>query len=68
MYWEQGDERGPPELIPCPREVGAGERIRLAGRVCLLERHERAADLPVRCPASLVTMEANDRGDGGVAP
>jgi len=68
MYWEQGDERGEPELIPCPREIASGERIRLAGRICLLERHERGADQPVRCPATLVSMEALDRRDGGDEP
>ncbi len=51
------------DSVPCPSDLEDGERIRLAGRVCLRESGSAHRSLPVRCPPELV-----DRGEGGAGP
>jgi len=65
IYWEENDIRSPAQELPCPREIGPGERIRLTGRVCYRDTGDRERDVPVRCPARLVAREKADRLDAG---
>jgi hypothetical protein len=66
IYWEENDQRSALQELPCPREVGPNERIRLTGEVCYRDTGERERDVPVRCPARLVAREKADRLDAGL--
>ena len=66
VYWEDGDQRSEPLEVRCPRELESGERIRLAGQVCMREGAARERGVPVRCPTSLVALERADRLDAGL--
>jgi len=51
--------------VDCPREIVAGETIRLAGRVCFRESSDEARREPVRCPYQLLKIQdALETGEG----
>jgi hypothetical protein len=66
VFWEEGERRSEPQVVPCPRELEPGERIRLSDRVCIRESRDSTRDQPVRCPAKLVNRETADRIDAGL--
>lgn len=50
---------------PCPEQIASGERIRLAGKVCLREgAADPARDVPVLCPDHLLRLEHDERARG----
>ena len=51
-----GSERALGDPVDCPGDLEDGERIRLAGRVCLRESGNAHRSLPVRCPSQLVDV------------
>jgi hypothetical protein len=65
VYWVDGQQQSVTRTEPCPRELQAGERVRLAGRVCIRESDNHAREGPMRCPQPLVEAEAHDRLDAG---
>jgi hypothetical protein len=54
LYWTEGARRSPSSPVLCPREIGPGEQVRLAGSVCLREAASAARSVPIRCPLALV--------------
>jgi hypothetical protein len=68
LFWEEGEQRSEPQPTPCPREVQAGERIRLSDRVCMRESGDSSRQQPVRCPAVMVNRDKADRLDAGLDP
>jgi hypothetical protein len=68
IFWEEGEQRSEPQPTPCPRELQAGERIRLSDRVCMRESGDSSRQQPVRCPAAVVNRDKADRLDAGLAP
>lgn len=39
---------------PCPRDLELGERMRLAGAICMRDSPVEARKVPVRCPGALL--------------
>jgi hypothetical protein len=51
-----------PIVVPCPGQIANGERIRLAGKVCLRESPGDASrEVPVLCPDHLLVLERAER-------
>jgi hypothetical protein len=57
IFARTGEERALGEAAICPRDLGDGERIRLAGRTCFRESAEPTRAVPVRCPPELADRE-----------
>jgi len=68
IYWEEAEHRSDDLVVPCPRELAGGERIRVSDRICFLESGPASRDRPVRCPSTLIEAEMKDRLDAGLAP
>jgi hypothetical protein len=60
VYSVEGDQISPAMPAPCPAVIEVGERIRLAGRVCLREGTPQR-EQPVVCPGDLLYAEEVDR-------
>jgi len=65
VYWVDGQAHSVSRPEPCPRELEPGERVRLAGRVCMRESDNPAREGPMRCPQPLVESAVDDRRDAG---
>jgi len=65
VYWVEGPQQSMFRQEPCPRELEPGERVRLAGRLCIRESDNHAREGPMRCPQPLVETAAHDRQDAG---
>ncbi len=65
VYWQEPTRASIRKIIPCPREIDAGERLRLAGRTCMREAAESARNIPVRCPKQVLAAEYDDRNGQG---
>jgi hypothetical protein len=48
---------------PCPPQVRAGERIRIAGKTCVRESDDASRIEPVVCPDPLTNLERRERGE-----
>ena len=65
IFAEDGDARTEPFATPCPEYMMIGERIRVAGRTCLLDnKAQPEREKPVVCPDPLTHFEKRERGEG----
>jgi hypothetical protein len=64
IYAENGEDRTEALATPCPEYMQVGERIRVAGRTCMLEnRSQPEREKPVVCPDPLTHFEKRERGE-----
>jgi hypothetical protein len=61
VFWMEGDRHSESKDVPCPRELTAGERARLAGKTCQRESPEALRNVPIRCPRELLDADQHDR-------
>lgn len=62
VYFTDAELVSAPLEAPCPDPIASGERIRLAGKVCLREgAADPARDVPVLCPDHLLRIEHDER-------
>jgi hypothetical protein len=64
IFAEDGEARTEPFLTPCPEYMLVGERIRVAGRTCMLDnKAQPEREKPVICPDPLTHFEKRERGE-----
>lgn len=74
IYWEEDEIRLPPIEQPCPEWLLVGERIRVAGKTCIVENASAPQrEKPVVCPDPLTNLEKRERraaaaGSAGAPP
>lgn len=65
VYWQQNGARSVKKTVDCPRDLEAGERLRLTGMTCHRESAEARREVPVRCASPLFEVrEALASGEG----
>lgn len=57
VYWLSGETESERKEIRCPRELKAGERLRLTGRTCHRESVDPQRRGPVRCSPYMLYVE-----------
>ncbi len=50
----EGESREELARLPCPRDLELGERVRLAGAICMRDSPVDTRKVPVRCPGALL--------------
>ena len=65
VHWLQDGRRSIGKTVPCPRELEAGERMRLAGRTCIRESERAERNVPIRCNKELFYAEKADKEGQG---
>lgn len=60
VYSVDGAATSAPESFPCPKDLLAGERIRIVGKTCTLESPDPERSEPVVCPDPLTNFEKRD--------
>ncbi len=65
VHWLQDGQRSVGKAVPCPRELEAGERMRLAGRTCMRESERAERNVPIRCNKELFYAEKADQEGQG---
>jgi hypothetical protein len=71
VFWEEGLRTSKRAEVPCPREIEAGERLRLVGRTCMRESNDPKRSVPARCPKHIFYAELHDeqgKGEFKLAP
>lgn len=64
IYAEDGENRTEAIATPCPEYMLVGERIRIAGRTCMLDnKAQPEREKPVVCPDPLTHFEKRERGE-----
>ncbi|MEZ4295102.1 MAG: hypothetical protein R3B70_08990 [Polyangiaceae bacterium] len=64
IFAEDGQDRTEPFSTPCPEYMQVGERIRIAGKTCILENKAQPdREKPVVCPDPLTRFEKRERGE-----
>jgi hypothetical protein len=61
IYAADVDETTPAFQTPCPPDLIAGERIRIAGKACFRESPDPLRRKPVVCPDPLTNFETRER-------
>ena len=64
VYWTSATEESEREEILCPRELKAGERLRLTGRTCHRESPDPARQGPARCSPYMLYVDRALRAGG----
>jgi hypothetical protein len=61
VYAADPDGTTPATSTPCPPDLAPGERIRIAGKVCMRESDDPSRRQPVVCPDPLTDFEQRVR-------
>jgi hypothetical protein len=61
VYAADPDGTSPATPTPCPPDLSPGERIRIAGKVCMRESDDPDRQKPVVCPDPLTDFEQRVR-------